>query len=123
VLAAGLAAGIRGASLPFTGAAPPLGLGVLGSNDPLDVAGTLARAAAAQPTLLVEAAAFAAIALALPFARSRGRWGAAGIGAAMLVVTLVAAPSAAAVPLVLAAWLTAIAAAVRAERSTAPQRG
>jgi Protein kinase domain len=116
VLAAGVVAGVRGASLPFTGDAPPLGLGVAGSDDPLDVLGTLARAAAGHPALLLEAAAFAAVALALPFAQARGRWGAAGIGAAMLAATLLAVPGAAAIPLVAAAWLTAGVVAARAER-------
>ena len=117
VLVAGLVAGLRHASLPFTGARPPLGVGVAGSMNPLDVAGSLARAAAAHPVLLVEAAAFAAVALALPYAQARGRWGAAVLGAGMLVLTVLAAPSAAAAPLVAAAWLTATVVAVRASRA------
>jgi hypothetical protein len=116
VLAAGLVAGIRGAALPFTGAEPPLGLGVAGSTDPLDVVGTLARAAGSHPALLIEAAVFAAVALALPYAQARGRWGAAALGAAMTAATLLAVPSAAAVPLVVAAWLTAAAVALRHDR-------
>jgi hypothetical protein len=116
VLAAGLVAGVRGVALPFTGAAPPLGLGVAGSSDPFDVVGTLARAAGAQPALLVEAAAFAAIALALPFAQARGRWGAAAAGAAMLLLCVLAVPSAAAVPLVAAAWVTTVVVALRGGR-------
>jgi len=117
VLVAGLVAGLRGVPLPFTGAKPPLGLGVAGAADPLDVAGTLARAAAAHPSLLVEAAVLAAVALALPHAQALGRWGAAGLGAAMLALGVLAAPSAAALPLVAAAWLTAAAVALRAERA------
>jgi hypothetical protein len=117
VIVASVVAGVRGASLPFTGAHPPLGLGVAGATDPLDVAGTLARAAAAHPALLLEAAALAAVALALPHAQALGRWGAAGIGAAMLAFCLLAVPSAAAVPLVIAAWLTSAAVAFRAERA------
>jgi serine/threonine-protein kinase len=117
VIVASVVAGVRGASLPFTGAHPPLGLGVAGATDPLDVAGTLARAAAAHPALLLEAAALAAVALVLPHAQALGRWGAAGLGAAMLAFCLLAVPSAAAAPLVIAAWLTAAAVAVRAERA------
>ncbi|MGZ4395843.1 MAG: protein kinase domain-containing protein [Gaiellaceae bacterium] len=117
VLVAGVVAGLRHASLPLTGSRPPLGVGVAGSTNPLDVAGSLARAAAAHPALLVEAAAFAAIALAVPFAQARGRWGAAGLGAAMLVLTVLAVPSATAAPLVVAAWLTAMVVAVRAARA------
>ena len=117
VLVAGVVAGLRHAALPFTGARPPLGVGVSGSVNPLDVAGSLARAAAAHPVLLVEAAAFAAVALALPYAQARGRWGAAALGAGMLVLTVLAVPSAAAAPLVAAAWLTATVVAVRAARA------
>jgi hypothetical protein len=115
VLAAGVVAGIRGAALPFTGARPPLGIGVAGSTDPLDVAGTLMRAAAAHPALLIEAAVFAAIAVVLPYARARGRWGAVALGAAMLAATVLSVPSAQALPLVIAAWLTAAALMVRAD--------
>ena len=111
VLTAGLVAGIRHAGLPFTGTHAPLGLGVAGARDPLDVAGSLARAAAAHPPLLIEAAAFAVLAVALP--RVRGRWGAAGIGAGMLVACVLAVPSAAPLPLVAAAWVTAFAVALR----------
>ena len=117
VLAAGLVAGIRGVSLPFTGSPPPLGLGVGGADDPLDVVGTLARAAAAHPALPLEACVFAAVALALPFAQARGRWGAAAAGAAMIALSVLVVPSAAAAPLVVAAWVTALVVAVRAERA------
>ncbi len=116
VLVAAVVAGVRHVSLPLVGAAAPLGVGVAGAADPLDVAGSLARAAAAHPALLVEAAALALVAAALPFARSRGRWGAAGLGAAMLLLTVLAVPSAAAWPLVGAAWITAVATAAPAER-------
>ncbi len=107
VLAAALVAGIRHAPLPLTGDAAPLGLGVAGAADPLDVVGSLVRAAGAHPGLLLEAAAFAAVAAALPYARARGRWGAAALGAAMLALTLLLVPAAAALPLVAAAWITA----------------
>jgi len=109
VLAAALAAGLRGDGLPLVGGRPPLGLGVAGANDPLDVAGTLLRALGAHPALLVESLAFAALAVAAPYARARGNWGAAGLGAAMLVLTVLAVPSAHAAPLAVAAWLTAAA--------------
>lgn len=115
VLVAAVVAGLRHAPLPLIGARPPLGVGVSGSGDPLDVAGSLARTAAAHPALLVEAVAFAVIAAALPFVRAHGRWGAAAAGAGMLVLTLLVVPSAAAGPLVAAAWITAVALALRAE--------
>jgi hypothetical protein len=113
VVVAGIVAGIRGASLPFTGVRPPLGLGVAGSTGPFDVAGTLARHALDQPALLTEAGILAAVALALPYARARGRWGAAGVAAVMLCASVLAVPGAAALPLVGAAWLTAALLAVR----------
>jgi hypothetical protein len=116
VLAAALAAGVRGSALPFTGDRPPLGIGVAGSDDPFDVAGTLGRLAASHPALLLEAALLAAAAAALPYARARGRWGAAVLGAALLAGTVLAAPSAAAWPLVLCAWATAAVLAWRRER-------
>jgi hypothetical protein len=115
VLLAALVAGLRGVSLPFTGEPAPLGLGVAGAGDPLDVAGSLARAAAAHPALLVVAGAFAALAAALPFARAYGRWGAAAVGAAMLLLTVPVVPTAAIAPLVAAAWATATLLAVRAQ--------
>ena len=117
VLVAALVAGVRHAALPIVGGAPPLGLGIAGARDPLDVAGSLARAAGAHPALLVEAGVFAAVALALPYAHARGRWGAAILGGAMLVGTVATVPSAPAVPLAFAAWLTAAAVALRARRA------
>ena len=111
VLAAALAAGLRHGSLPLVGGTAPRGLGVDGAGDPLDVLGSVGRVLALHPELLGEAAAFAAIAFALPFARAYGRWGAAGLGAAMLVLTVLAVPGAQAVPLAVAAWLTALAVA------------
>ena len=109
-------AGLRHVALPLVGTPAPLGAGVAGAADPLDVVGSLARAAWAHPALLLEAAAFALVAAALPLARSYGRWGAAGLGAGMLVLTVAVVPSATAWPLVAAAWVTAGAAAVALER-------
>jgi hypothetical protein len=116
VLAAGLVAGVRGAALPFTGGEPPLAIGVAGSTGPFDVAGSVFRAAAAHPALLVEAGAFAVVAVLLPYAQARGRWGAAGLGAAMMAVTVLAVPAAQALPLIVAAWVTTAVLMVRADR-------
>jgi eukaryotic-like serine/threonine-protein kinase len=116
VLAASVVAGVRGSALPLTGARPPLGIGVAGSTGPLDVAGTLMRLAGAHPALLIEALAFAAIAVILPYAPARGRWGAVAVGAAMMGATVLAVPSAQALPLVVAAWLTTAVLMVRADR-------
>src|SRR3954451_79122 len=114
VLTASLAAGIRQVALPLVGGPAPLGLGVAGARDPFDVAGSLARAAGAHPALLLETCALALVALALPHARARGRWAAAGLGAGMIVLTVAAVPSAAALPLLFAAWTIAAVTALRA---------
>jgi hypothetical protein len=114
VLLAALVAGLRHTPLPFTSAAPPKGLGIAGSEDPFAVAVALWRALTARPWLLLEALALAAAAIAVPFARERGLWGIAGLGAALIAVTLLPAPSVAAVPLVLAAWSTCTVLALKA---------
>jgi Protein kinase domain len=106
VVLAGLVAGLRHAPLPFTGTAPPKGLGIAGSEDPFAVATALWRALLDHPALLLEAVALAAAAVVLPFARERGLWAIAGLGAGLIAVTLLPAPAVAAAPLVLAAWTT-----------------
>ena len=113
VLTAALAAGIRHVDLPLVGGPAPLGLGLAGSRDPFDVAGSLARAATAHPALLVEACALALVALAIPHARSRGLWGAALLGGTMILLTVAAVPQAAPVPLVVSAWAIAAFTALR----------
>ena len=117
VLVAAVVAGVRHATLPLVGTPAPLGLGVAGARDPLDVIGSLARAAGAHPGLLVEAVVLGAVAAAIPFAHACGRWGAVALGGAMLAATVLAVPSAPAVPLAAAAWLTAAAIALRARRA------
>jgi hypothetical protein len=114
VLTAALAAGIRHVSLPLVGGSASLGVGVAQARDPFDVAGSLARAAGDHPALLLEACALALVAIALPHARARGRWAAALLGAGMIVLTVAAVPSAAAVPLLLASWAIAAFTALRA---------
>jgi eukaryotic-like serine/threonine-protein kinase len=106
VLLAAVVAGLRHAPLPFTGTAPPKGLGITGSEDPFAVGLALWHFLLAHPTLLLEAAALAAAAVVLPIARERGLWAIAGLGAGLMVVTLLPAPTVAAAPLVVAAWIT-----------------
>jgi hypothetical protein len=106
VLVAALVAGLRHTSLPFTGAEPPKGLGIAGSEDPFAVASAVLRALGSHPALVLEAAVLAAAAIALPFARERGLWAIAGFGAGLIALTLLPAPTVTAVPLVLAAWAT-----------------
>src|SRR5712691_2092119 len=92
VLGAGLVAGIRHAPFPFTGDAPPPGLGIAGSNSPGAVAEALRHVLAAHPALGVEAVVLAAASVLLPLARARGPWGIAGFGAGLLAATLLAVP-------------------------------
>jgi hypothetical protein len=107
VVLAAVAAGLRHASLPFDAGAPPLGLGITGSTRPTAVASSLLAQLGHHPELVAEAAVLGLAAAALPFARGRGPWPAAIFGGALLAATALIAPSAALLPLVAAAWLTA----------------
>jgi serine/threonine-protein kinase len=112
VLAAGIVAGIRGSPLPFDGAAAP-SLGVAAAGDPVDVAAALWRALLDRPALAVETLVLAAVAVLLPYARARGLWAVALLGALFLAGALLVVPSVAAAPLVVAVWATCLAVAVR----------
>jgi hypothetical protein len=114
VLLAAVVAGLRHASLPFTGAAPPKGLGIAGSTDAVAVAEALVRFLQSHPALVLEAVVLAGAAVAIPYVRERGLWWIAGLGAALIACTLLPAPAVAAVPLVLAAWTTCTVLAFRA---------
>jgi hypothetical protein len=107
VLLAGIVAALRRAPLPFDGSAPPLGIGVEGSDRPGAVAGALLSQLGAHPVLLAEAAVLAVAAAALPHVRRRGPWPAVWFGATLLAATALLAPAAAVLPMVVAAWLTA----------------
>jgi eukaryotic-like serine/threonine-protein kinase len=123
VLCAGVVAGIRGASMPFDGAAPPHDLGLAASEDPFDVASMLWRALESRPALGTEALVLAAAAALIPVARARGPRGIAGLGAAALAAALLPVPSVASIPLVVAIWATCgIAAAVDSLARPAPTR-
>jgi hypothetical protein len=109
VLAAGLVAGLRGAPLPFDGASPPLGLGIAGSDSPGAVVSALAGAVLDHRLLAVEAVVLAAATLALPCCRSRGPWGVACFGGALLglgllLPTAFGAATPSSLPFVLAVW-------------------
>jgi hypothetical protein len=112
VLLAAVVAGIRRAPLPFDGSVPPLGLGVTGSTRPAAVANAITGQLGGHPVLIIEAAVLAAAAGLLPHVRRRGPWPAAAFGAAFLAATALAAPAAAVLPLVVAAWATAAALAL-----------
>jgi hypothetical protein len=112
VLLAAIVSGLRRTPLPFDGSAPPLGLGVTGSDHPTAVASALWAQLTGHPSLLAEALVLAAAAAVLPHVRRRGPWPAAAFGAALLAATALLAPAAAFLPLVAAAWLTAVALAL-----------
>ena len=99
-----VAAGISADPFPFTGDAPPSQLAAAGTEDPTVAVGALAGAVAAHPLVAVVGLVLAAAAVALPYARRRGVWGAAGIAAA--IAAPAALPSVAAWPLLVAAWVT-----------------
>jgi hypothetical protein len=112
VLAAGIVAGVRGAPLPFDGSAAP-DLGIAASGDPFAVAAALWHALTARPAFAVETLVLAIVAVLLPYARGRGLWAVAMLGAGFLAAALLAVPAVAAAPLVVAVWATCAAVAVR----------
>jgi len=110
VAVAAVTAGVRGWDLPFRqGAVPPLDLA--GGDSAVAAAAALVEAVPAG--LALEAVALAAIAVAIPYARTP--WRIAGLGAGALAATLLAAPAAPALPLVAAAWLTCAGLALKSE--------
>ena len=118
VAAAAVAAGLRGADIPFgQGAAPTLDLS--GVDSAATVAVALLEAVPAG--LALEALALAAIAVALPYARTP--WRIAGLGAGALTALVLAAPAAPALPLVAAVWLTCAGLALRTSGSWRAARG
>ena len=113
VLAAGLVAGIRHTSMPFDGAAPPRQLGLAASDSATATFSVLWHALMSTPALAVETLVLALTAALLPYARARGPWGLAVLGAAVLAAALLPVPQVAAIPLVLSVWVTCAALAVR----------
>ena len=106
ILVSGLVAGLRHEALPFTGEAPPLGLGIEGSERPGAVAAALVEALGDHRALALEALVLGLAAALLPVVRRREPWPIAFFGAALMTGTLLAVPTASAVPLVLATWVT-----------------
>ncbi len=107
VLSAGAVAGLSGHGLPLVGGAVP-DFSLAGVRGPLGALAALWDGLAAARPLLVETVALAAAAVVVTAFRRRGPWGGAAFGALVTTTTLVAAPSAPALPLVAAAWLSAI---------------
>jgi Protein kinase domain len=123
VLLAALVAGLRHVALPFTGDPAPLGLGIAGSDRPTAVASALWQALADRPALLLEALVLAAAAAAIPRVRRRGPWPAALFGAGLASATLLVAPTASALPLVLATWLTCAVLVLEPHLAASARRG
>ena len=91
VLTAGVVAGIRGVSLPFDGSDAPL-VRIAAATDPFSVAGALWSALLSRPALAVETIVLAVVAAALPYARSRGLWAVAALGAGFLAAASAHSP-------------------------------
>jgi Protein kinase domain len=112
VLTAAVVAGVEHGTLPLVGGAAPHGAGLRGATGALGVAGSLAHIAAAHPALVLETGLLAAVAFALPSVAGKGlRWS-VGLGAGMLIATVLALPAGA--PFSLAASLAACSVAVGA---------
>jgi hypothetical protein len=103
VVVAAIAAGARGADLPFSGAHAQLTLA--GRESLVGVAGALAGVMGAHAGLALAAVALGVTAALVPTLTRRGLWGIAGIGALLLLPALLA-PAAGAVPIVATAWLS-----------------
>jgi hypothetical protein len=115
VLLAGVVAGVHGSAIPFSGASAA-GLGVVGSDHPLGVFDSLWHWLLNNPELGVEALILAAAAGALPHMTRRADLSIAAFAAVLLAGTLLAAPRAGALPLVLTGWLTYLALTVQSRR-------
>jgi hypothetical protein len=111
MLAASIVAGLSGRGLPVVGGHAPA-VSVAGVEGPLGAASALWAGLTASPALPLETLAIALAAAAIGACRRRGLWVAAGYGALVLALTLLAAPGAPALPLVVTGWLAALLLAV-----------
>jgi hypothetical protein len=114
VLAAALVAGTAGHELPFAGGT--LALGIAPADSVGHVAFALRGALLGTPLLLAAAFALAAAAAALPYVRTRSRYGLGALGLAVTIGSVVAGVGAASIPLVAAVWGVAAVLAARAPR-------
>ncbi len=107
LLAAGVVAGLGGQTLPIVDAPAPE-LSITGIPGPLDAATALWAAFTQSHGFLLEAIALCAAAALVGSCRRRGPWGAAAFGSLLTALTLLADPGAAVLPLVAAAWISAL---------------
>ncbi|HEV3408564.1 MAG TPA: hypothetical protein VG079_07760, partial [Gaiellaceae bacterium] len=116
-------AGLTRSPLPITAEAPPLGLGISGSERPLAVVAAFGSFLAEHPALPLAGALLAAAATVAPLALSRGpwalsAWGSAVVGATVLAPPLTGAAGASAAATVAGGWAaTAALAALAVKRS------
>ena len=115
VLIAGIVAGVRGSGMPFGGEAAPA-LGIAGSEHPLAILDVLWTALLSARSLGLEALVLTAAAVALPFVARAGEAAVTGFGAMFISGTLLAAPGAGALPLVVTGWATCAVLVVQARR-------
>ncbi len=115
VLVAGVAAGVHGFAVPFSGA-PAAGLAIAGSEHPVAVLHALWYWLTSTPTLGLEALILAATAASLPLVARGADLTIATFGGALLAATLLVAPGVGAAPIVLTGWATCVFLAVRSRR-------
>jgi hypothetical protein len=116
VLLAGVVAGVHGSVIPFSGA-NAAGLGVAGSEHPIAAFEALWQWALSTPALGLEALILAVTAGALPHVTRRAELSIAAFAAVLLAATLLAAPAAAALPLVCTGWITYLVLTVQSRRA------
>jgi serine/threonine protein kinase len=107
-----IVAGLNGEPFPLTSGKTPRGLGIEGSSNFVSVIGALTRALLDRPTLLAEGLLLGLAAALLPLAQRKGLWGSALFAASMIAFALLLFPNVAATPVIVGAWLTALALAV-----------
>jgi hypothetical protein len=117
IFAAAVVAALGRHDLPLVGTPAP-DLPIAGIPGPLDAASALWAAGTDSRGLLLEVIALGAAAAVVGSCRRRGPWGAAAFGSLLATLTLLSDPGAAALPLVAAAWASAL--LLAAERG--PQR-
>jgi hypothetical protein len=106
MLATSVVAGLAEKGLPVVGgSAPDLSLAEI--SGPFATASTLWSGLVETHGLLLETIAIAIAASAVGSLRHRGPWGGAAFGALLTSMTLIAAPSASAVPLIICGWVSA----------------
>lgn len=104
-----ISAGMGSGRFPLTGGRAPLGIGIEGSTNLISVSGALMRTLVDRPALLAQGLLLALAATLLPLARRKGRWGSVVFGASLIVAALLPFPSVAASPVIVGAWITALA--------------